>query len=252
MRKGMIFRTTLILLAGAAALSAGDPWKEKPYTQWSDKEVQRVVTDSPWAKEFGVQPVGGSGDISATRPMGTGGGVGGGGSPSGMSGGGSEGRGPNVGPRSAADDSAGGGVGGGYYIVRWLSSKTLRQGLVRQQKLNDEQAAQLLNFPPQHYIVAIVGPNMRAFVRLEDKQLMESSYLKPKKSKARIHPERVNFRRQGQNVTSVEFYFPKQFDGQPVFAADEAKVEFACELKSGIITVDFDLRRMVIEGQPDL
>jgi hypothetical protein len=40
------------LATGAAALFAGaEFWQTKPYTEWNDKEVARILNDSPWARE---------------------------------------------------------------------------------------------------------------------------------------------------------------------------------------------------------
>ena len=39
-------------LAGVA-LAAADFWEEKDFTAWSDKEVEKMLTDSPWAKGAG-------------------------------------------------------------------------------------------------------------------------------------------------------------------------------------------------------
>ena len=33
----------------AVALSAAAFWEEKPFTQWSEKDVEKILTDSPWA-----------------------------------------------------------------------------------------------------------------------------------------------------------------------------------------------------------
>jgi hypothetical protein len=45
-------RISLIVATWAlatAVIAAADVWEEKPYTQWSDKDLQKVLTDSPWA-----------------------------------------------------------------------------------------------------------------------------------------------------------------------------------------------------------
>ena len=39
-------------------LFAAEPWKNKDYTQWTDDEINKVLTDSPWAKEMTVAPQG--------------------------------------------------------------------------------------------------------------------------------------------------------------------------------------------------
>ena len=51
----MRYKTLLQLgIAGAACavvLLAAEPWKTKEYTQWTDEEISKVLSDSPWAKE---------------------------------------------------------------------------------------------------------------------------------------------------------------------------------------------------------
>jgi len=48
------------LTAAAAALllgtglSAAAVWEAKPFLQWTDKEAEKVMTDSPWAVTIGV------------------------------------------------------------------------------------------------------------------------------------------------------------------------------------------------------
>src|SRR5579862_6399667 len=50
-------------LGAAFALSfslfAADFWTSKPFTQWSEKEAQRMVESSPWAKPVSVAMGGG-------------------------------------------------------------------------------------------------------------------------------------------------------------------------------------------------
>jgi hypothetical protein len=41
----------VIALVAAVTVSAADVWVEKPFTQWSEKDVEKVTTDSPWAGE---------------------------------------------------------------------------------------------------------------------------------------------------------------------------------------------------------
>ena len=55
------------ILAGAA-LVAADFWDEKDFTTWSDKEVEKMLTDSPWAKRVRV-PIGGPGSGGGFSPF---------------------------------------------------------------------------------------------------------------------------------------------------------------------------------------
>jgi hypothetical protein len=40
---------TSLWIAGCAVLGAAGFWDTKPFTEWTDKEVETVMTDSPWA-----------------------------------------------------------------------------------------------------------------------------------------------------------------------------------------------------------
>src|SRR5205085_12454196 len=44
----------VLLVFSSLAWAAAVPWKGKPYGQWDDKDIQRVFTDSPWARKATV------------------------------------------------------------------------------------------------------------------------------------------------------------------------------------------------------
>ncbi len=53
-------RTALLLVLSCALVQpvfAQQFWEKKPYTQWSDKEVRRVLEDSPWSQQLTVSNV---------------------------------------------------------------------------------------------------------------------------------------------------------------------------------------------------
>src|SRR5689334_23516504 len=43
------FLFTALALA-AMAWASDPPWKGKPYDQWTDKDLEKIFTDSPWAR----------------------------------------------------------------------------------------------------------------------------------------------------------------------------------------------------------
>ena len=43
-------RFAFMLLAAVTTLLGADFWDAKPFTEWSEKEVNKVMGDSPWAK----------------------------------------------------------------------------------------------------------------------------------------------------------------------------------------------------------
>src|SRR5277367_3390907 len=93
-------KITPLLLGLGICLWAADFWQTKPYTDWSDKETQKIETNSPWSKQVSLAlPGGGRGPDTGRGKRG---GAGGGDLDSGPMGSGG-----NAGGRSAQD------VGGG-------------------------------------------------------------------------------------------------------------------------------------------
>lgn len=55
MRNFLRISASMLLLGTLAALAwASDPWKAKPYQQWDQKDVAKILNDSPWAKTESV------------------------------------------------------------------------------------------------------------------------------------------------------------------------------------------------------
>jgi hypothetical protein len=120
-----------------AAVSAADFWETKPFLEWSDKEAEKVLSDSPWATTVAVPlpnvgPVP-SGDINA-------GGRGGG-----------EGRGDGFGPGPRRVRVA----------ISWRSALPLKQALVRQQVglrgTVSSEAQAMLSKDDEFYVVGVMG-----------------------------------------------------------------------------------------------
>ena len=56
-----------VWISAGAALVAADFWDEKDFATWSDKEVEKMLTDSPWAKRVRVS-IGGPGSGGGFSP----------------------------------------------------------------------------------------------------------------------------------------------------------------------------------------
>jgi hypothetical protein len=41
-----------VFMSAVLAWAGGDPWKGKPYSQWTEQDVTEVMQASPWAKRF--------------------------------------------------------------------------------------------------------------------------------------------------------------------------------------------------------
>ena len=53
-------RTLGIWIVACAVLVAADFWEEKDFTAWSDKDVEKMLTDSQWSQKVTI-PLGGPG-----------------------------------------------------------------------------------------------------------------------------------------------------------------------------------------------
>ncbi len=53
MRRTYLLCLTWVLIAGVGL--AEDFWTKKEYMQWTDEEVKKVMTNSPWAKDVTVR-----------------------------------------------------------------------------------------------------------------------------------------------------------------------------------------------------
>jgi hypothetical protein len=112
--ESLLSRRRMFLMAGAGIaawlpLGAATPdfWNKKAPADWTDEEIDRLITKSPWSKPVKAQYAPGEAPYEDTNPGGNGTGTGGG-YPGGGSGGGYPGGGTGGG------GYPGGGTGGGY------------------------------------------------------------------------------------------------------------------------------------------
>src|SRR5262249_20388878 len=126
-----------VCLAGASVAIGQDFWSKKPFNGWTDEELKKFMSDSPWAKNqtMATAPPGSSG-----LDMGSGGGGGGGEEEPGgagaiSGGGGGGGRGGGGGGGRGGGGDFGGGRGGRTaamtLVMSWQSALPIKQANVR-------------------------------------------------------------------------------------------------------------------------
>jgi hypothetical protein len=250
MRKAIIASTAVFTIAAVAW--ATDVWK-KPYEQWDKKDVLKVLDDSPWAKTVRItatwessgnayQPMPGG----QTQPQPQTSGQQGGGAHPGMGGGGAQ----PAAPPSGGMEPGMQGTPTAVFVVRWVSSLTVREALVRSAvlngELNESQAKTDLSQPPDVYQIMVAGPQMLPFEQSTEDGVKNASYLEVKKSKQRIQPVKVEFQRspEGQKVTAVIISFPKTANGQPTIGPDAKGADFSVSLARASIHTSFDFSKM--------
>jgi hypothetical protein len=128
-------------------------WNAKPAAEWTDADIERILTKSPWVKETAV----------SFTP----------GSPGGGAGGGGGGRGGGGGGRGGGGKGGGGGMGGGgaapqfKAIVRWESARPILDA--RKKPLPPQIAA--------NYIITVSGLPMTGGARPGQKSGARSKFL---------------------------------------------------------------------------
>ena len=233
-------KLVLLVVTLPACLLSADFWQTKSFTEWSEKEVQRILDNSPWSKEFDLAvdaPGGGSGNSKRSRGSSMG---------------------------ELGDSASKGGLGGANdpadvdsrlarqvpLIVRWQSSLAVKQAMVRM-KYGSEAATsaegrKLLETEEKDYVIAVAGltPSLlRGNTDSLKQSLMEQSSLAAK-GKGSIKATDVEFGREHSGV-DVFFVFPRT----TVFSMDDKEVDFAAKFPTFQVKQRFRLRDMALNGK---
>lgn len=220
-----------LLFLFAFGLMAADFW-QKPYTDWADKDLQKMLTNSPWAHTASVSMGGPPPDL--------GGGGGGGGRGGGPQGGGGA-------------DAPVPGVREPEVVARWQSALPIRQAFVRlkygSETATSEDAKKYLEKESTSYEIVLSGP-LQQFLRgkPEDtaKALSEVTFLSSK-DKGAIKPMSIEVGKPGKTM-DVLIAFPRMMP----FTADDKEVEFATKLGTSKVSIKFRLKDMVYSGKLEM
>ena len=231
------------LLLGATLLWAGDkPWKAKTYQQWDEKDIQNILTDSPWVRSTPIQrtwlPVAEkdvppeqqvSGGVRQMPAAGT--------------------------PANTARD--------GEESLRelnvqvfWQSSRVMRAATAREAVLHGQQVDvdKYVTQPQTEYQIVLSMQDMTPFTQHDEKYFQDRTFLQTKKSKDKILPTRVVYDKNPQgSIKDVIFFFPKTTSsGAATISADEKEVQFSCKIADSPVRVGFKPQEMVDSQGPAL
>jgi len=247
LRKALLSACVALSLA-AIVWAGGDPWKSKPYQQWDAKDVRKVLDGSPWVRSVQVEAPWINGDADS--------GNGDSGAPQTQPAPGSAGQGPRPGPgggggAGAAAAGAGPQTAFATFVVRWTSSRTIREAVYRNAilagQLKEDAAEEQLAQPVQSYEIVVAGPDMKPFQSVDEKILEHGAFLMDRKTRQKIMPVSVKIQNSedGKKIQSVAFYFPKKSDsGISTIGADVKAVDFLCVVTNVKIEVSFDASKM--------
>jgi len=244
----------IVLAFAALALASDPPWKGKPYDQWTDKDLEKIFTDSPWSR-IGMVTRTWTPLTSKDAPTGQAGGPAGGAQPNTPM---SPGR-PGV-ARGPSESGAGGAPSGDElrFNVYWASSRIMRAASARKSVLHggkqDVDATKYASEPQEEYQVLVQSEDMAPFFRHDEQFFQANSFLDVKKTKQKISPSHVRYERDEKGlVAAAVFFFPKKTAaGEPTVPSDEKNVEFNCKIEGSRLRVNFDPQKMVDNLGPAL
>jgi hypothetical protein len=232
----------LILLAMTASAQ-----KTKPWTEWSQKDADKVLNDSAWGQ---TQSEGGdSGQSSQTSAI-----------TSTTAGREREMRNANATNAPSGESKAPGSV---HYRVRLLTAKPIRAAFVRSVELHGapaEQMAQLRSFVDRDfgdYIVVTITidgsdakrMNMVAqgLTKADLEALKDVTYLERKDGK---RVQLLDYRPPIQDGLGAKFVFPRTVEGKPFIDANTGEVRFMLEVgKTLNINRRFKVADMMYDGK---
>ena len=218
----------IVWLAACAVLAGADFWEEKELTDWSDGDVRRMMSNSPWAKR-----------ITVVFPRA---------------------------PRAAIDDSVrgaqrgrggGGGFGGGdafgagpqsRLIVQWRSALPMRQALVRgrigEGGAIDSAGRQLVALSPDAYFIVVSGLP-RGFAR--NPAALEAWGRLERRGKPPIRSLQAGPQPEGDGL-ALMYLFPRD----DAITLEDEEVEFVTDIAGTTIERRFELEDMMVHGRLEL
>jgi hypothetical protein len=236
-------RTALFGLAGLlfAGITLGeDFWVKKDYTQWTEEEVRKIMTNSPWSKETTVNAPagefgGGGGSSRSAAPVDVEN-TGGGGRRGGRGGGGDASSTPTQAQITLT--------------VSWRSALPLRKAIVKSRiGASSEVPADLMQSiskQPAEYVVVVSGLPARMARAIQDPIRLNRSTLKVGR-RAPIVPKSVDFQTRTQSVDAF-FVFPKN---EPI-TLDDKEAELDLLLGPMEAKKKFTLKDMVYNGKLEM
>ncbi len=238
----------------AACLWAADFWQSKPFTDWSDKDVKKMLDSSPWSKETNVAIGGGEapGGNTGKRGSRTPGTMGEANPVDRLAESGLEEPG-KPGGRGGGGNSDGATIPTTTLIVRWQSARPVKEALARA-KYGSEvgtspDAKKLIEAVEPNYIIVVSGLMRTLFQpdsASQKKDILGASALAVK-GKDPIRP--VDFMAK-PNGRLVDAYFA--FPNTNPFSLEDKEVEFTAKFRAITVRQRFQLKNMVINGKLEL
>jgi len=228
-------------------LAAKDFWEQKPWTQWSEQDALRILSDSPWARKQAVLAAAMKPSESSTQRTTDLPGVA-----------------PATGGRSAGAVLGQVGAAGATpgpnepvpLFIRWYSSVRVRQALARlgqvQGNAPEAEARKFVEQPMEEYMISVNGPFMDALNDLSFDDFKQKTFLVSKKDKSRKVELKSYVPPKDRKDSIALFSFPRQLNDKPAFGPEDDEIEFVAQGRKVNLKMSFKLQKMMTEGKLDL
>lgn len=230
-------KTAGLLVLFAFCLVAADFW-QKPYTDWSDKDLQKMMTNSPWSRAASISMGGPPAvDTGGPAPISEGGGGRG-------RGGGAAGGGPGI------PANQGGSVD---IVARWQSAMPVREAFVRlkygAEADKSADAQKVLDGDAADYDIVLSGP-MQPLLRGTPDEVANAlggvTFLSSSRTGA-MKPKQIQVSR-GPKSMDVLFIFSRSMP----FTVEDKEVEFTTRVGTSTLKYKFKLKDMVLNGKLEM
>lgn len=238
----------IMAVLGVTTLLSADFWQKKKFSEWNEKEVAKILSDSPWARKVSAKAPGDSGDRGGRGGMDIGGGSpseGGGGG--GKRGGGKRGGGgPDIPPAPP-------GVPTIDIVVWWQSALPIKQAIARY-RFKDEagtsaEAAKMLAREEEYHMLGLIGIPQR--VAGPKPEVLKSAAMLNVRNVPPIEPAGVLVENTPGRV-NIFLFFPKHQPGAHAFKVEDGEVELVVKSPTIQFKQKFKLKDMVFDGKLEM
>jgi len=241
-----------LLLVATLAWASNGPWLSKPYDAWTLKDVQSILTESPWVKMIPIHRTWLSESETDVAPQ------------------------PliNGGIRSWPQDAPNLQGASAQVTVRqseasqlelnvyvyWYSSRVIRAAFARRSVLRGEikesDVEPYVRDAPQEYALVLTMGDMTPFLQKgKDEEFFQQHASIVMNSRNRsLSPSHVVYQRDTKGtLKQVDFFFPKtDASGEPTIRPDETDVDFICPIEDLYLHFRFNPQEMTDPGGRDL
>ncbi|HLF84354.1 MAG TPA: hypothetical protein VI837_09290 [Blastocatellia bacterium] len=225
----------LVLVSTICSVAVFAQWNKKPYTEWSEKEAQKMLDDSPWGQTQTFS------DTSQAF---------------------------DTGRRADSGQSRVADVSHTNFRIRFLSATPVRQAFSRiielkqKEAMSDQLAAQLKAFVTPGGFPDFVVISVNVDSREQRAQLQQATVLLQTRTTAELKNNTYLLVKGGQRVfiqefqtpkrdgLGAKFIFPRMVEGKPYITEASGEVQFYSELsKDYTLNMRFKVKEMMFDGK---